>query len=251
MPAVTYPPPTPPPVDASISSVSNVAAMSPAPSATPLPVVDENRCSLSTVPLVAADVLAPKQPIPPDISDVTATALASSLATDTTPDVIPRLPEPPNIRVDPSATPPTPARTSVTDSAVPITVLKPPNISVVAGSAQKFERVCATLSHRTEMHRKEGEGLTPARGRAVFSRRGTAAQLDLIITTSGVFLSTILFPFPFSPPTIHCGHFITNLRPGAQVLPPSLRQLRGHVEGGNSVCPRAIRILSQILNAGS
>ncbi|KAJ7475016.1 hypothetical protein FB451DRAFT_1465440 [Mycena latifolia] len=64
---------SPLPMDVPAPSPLNVAPMAPASSATPPPVADKSRCSLATVSIIAADVLALKEPVPPDI-DATPTA---------------------------------------------------------------------------------------------------------------------------------------------------------------------------------
>ncbi|KAJ6487066.1 hypothetical protein DFH09DRAFT_1377801 [Mycena vulgaris] len=192
--STTPTPPTSEPLDNPVSSIANVAAMVPAPSATPPPVVDETRCSLGTVPFVAADILARKEPVPPDIRDETtvvavspspkrpliagdvlapkdpvptdipgrsAVALASPPSKDSVPDavLIPRLPEPPNICVDTLAITPTSVRTSITDSAVSIAVPKPPNLPLVA--TVRLKSLSASAQRRRNAQRriaKKGKG---------------------------------------------------------------------------------------------
>ncbi|KAJ7934531.1 hypothetical protein B0H13DRAFT_2305624 [Mycena leptocephala] len=82
---------------ASIRTPANVVAtIGPASRATPPAVADNSRCSLDTVPLVAADVHAQKEPVPPDIP----ASAFPSIAGPPSPAVvcIPRRPKPPNIR---------------------------------------------------------------------------------------------------------------------------------------------------------
>ncbi|KAJ7468335.1 hypothetical protein B0H11DRAFT_2239121 [Mycena galericulata] len=122
------PMPTPP---TQIAPTPNVAAMDPAPSTTPPPAVDESRCSLGTVSLVAADVLVPKDPIPPDILEPTAANLVSPPSRDSAADIVltPRMPEPPNIPTRTISETSAPSRVSIPHLGVPTPVPKLPKIS--------------------------------------------------------------------------------------------------------------------------
>ncbi|KAF8199241.1 hypothetical protein K438DRAFT_1823308 [Mycena galopus ATCC 62051] len=118
---------------AAVFSAENAAAMAPAPSATPPPVVDDSRCSLGTVPIVAVEVLVPKEPVPPDIpSTPSATSLPSSKDSPVDTVLIPKEPGPPNIHATTISMSAVPARTTVPNSVVPTPVPKPPNIPPVA-----------------------------------------------------------------------------------------------------------------------
>ncbi|KAJ7127558.1 hypothetical protein C8R43DRAFT_957763 [Mycena crocata] len=112
--------------------------MVPAPSATPPPVADDSRCSLATVPIVAADIRHAKDPVPPDkqTSSIATHAAAVKLVPDAI--LIPRLPKPPNIcaarTTVSSVSPSVPVRISVPDSVLRVAVPKPPKILAPAAA---------------------------------------------------------------------------------------------------------------------
>ncbi|KAJ7154881.1 hypothetical protein C8R43DRAFT_1235155 [Mycena crocata] len=146
-----------------------VSTIVPAPSATPPPVADDSRCSLATVPIVAASILDAEDPLPPDIP--TFLSAAPPTNKNPVPDavVIPRVPKPPNILVTATTTssvshpipvsPPVPACTSVIDAVLRVPVPKPPKIAVPA-SAQVVVLNASAQRRRNAQRRiaKKGKG---------------------------------------------------------------------------------------------
>ncbi|KAJ7124045.1 hypothetical protein C8R43DRAFT_1135637 [Mycena crocata] len=115
---------------------SAAGTMVPAPSATPPPVTDDSRCSLATVPIVAASIIDTKDPVPPDIPTPSPTTSLSNENPSPDAVIIPRKPEPPNIRLtaatSSSVSSSVPIRVSVTDTVLRVAVPKPPKIPVTA-----------------------------------------------------------------------------------------------------------------------